>query len=261
MTAGNGAAAVSNEDLVAFVDGRLDAGRAEEVEAWLADHPKEAELVGDWRRQTELLKAALDPVAGDPVPPALTDVVRGRRRRRPAIWIAASAAAAAIIAFPLGMTLGWYLTASQMMVDRGEQLAQTGISAYRIYTAEVRHPVEVWAEEEEHLVRWLTKRLGVPVKAPDLSRNGLKLVGGRLLAEGDTPLALLMYEDETGRRFTLLVENIAKGRQTAFRYMEKNDAGAFYWVEGEVGYALTGPADRTALLQVAETVYEQLNPG
>lgn len=261
MTAGNGAAAVSNEELVAFVDGHLDGTRAAEVEAWLTAHPEEAKLVTDWRRQTGLLKAALDPVAAEPVPAALSDVVRGRRGRRPAVWIAASAAAAAIVAFPLGMALGWYLTASQMMVDKGEKLAETGISAYRVYSAEVRHPVEVWAEEEEHLVRWLTKRLGVPVKAPDLSRNGLKLVGGRLLVEEDMPQALLMYEDQTGRRFTLLVEHIADGRQTAFRYMEKNDAGAFYWVEGEVGYALTGPADRTALLQVAETVYEQLNPG
>jgi anti-sigma factor RsiW len=121
--------------------------------------------------------------------------------------------------------------------------------------------VEVWAEEEQHLVKWLTKRLGVPVKAPDLSRNGLHLVGGRLLAEREAPLALLMYEDDSGRRFTLLVEHITEARPTAFRYIEKNDAGAFYWVDGEVGYALTGPADRAALLQVAETVYEQLNPG
>jgi anti-sigma factor RsiW len=250
--------AVSNEDLLAFADGRLDPGRVAELEAWLAEHAEEAGLVEEWRQQTALLKAALDPVAAEPVPPALIDAARGRRPRR-ALWPFASAAAAAVVAFPLGMALGWYLTAAQMMLGEGERLAATGLSTYGIYTAEVRHPVEVWAEEEQHLVNWLTKRLGVPVKAPDLSRNGLKLVGGRLLVEDAAPLALLMYEDESGRRFTLLVEHVTKARPTAFRYVEKNDAGAFYWVEGEVGYALTGPADRTALLKVAETVYEQLN--
>jgi anti-sigma factor RsiW len=253
-------APVGNEDLVAYADGRLDPPRAAEVEAWLTEHPEEARQVEDWRRQTALLKAALDPVAEEPVPAALTEALE-RRRPRPAFWAVASAAAAAIVAFPLGLALGWYLTASQMMVDQGERLAETGLSTYRVYTAEVRHPVEVWADEEQHLVNWLTKRLGVTVKAPDLSKNGLKLVGGRLLVEGGAPLALLMYEDNSGRRFTLLVEHIVDGRQTAFRYVEKNDAGAFYWIEGETGYALTGPADRTALLQVAETVYEQLNPG
>jgi anti-sigma factor RsiW len=250
---------VSNEDLVAFADGRLDAARAAEVESWLAEHPDEAKEVETWRQQTALLKATLDPVIDEPVPPELTDVLRPPRPRRLA-WALAAAAAAAIVAFPLGMAFGWYLTGGRM-VGAGERLAETGISSYRIYTAEVRHPVEVWAEEEQHLVKWLTKRLGVPVKAPDLSRNGLHLVGGRLLAEREAPLALLMYEDDSGRRFTLLVEHITEARPTAFRYIEKNDAGAFYWVDGEVGYALTGPADRAALLQVAETVYEQLNPG
>ena len=252
--------AVSNEDLVAFADGRLDAGRAEEITAWLAKHPEEARQVEEWRRQTELLKTALDPVVDEPVPPALSDILY-RRRSGPAFWAAASAAAAAMIAFPLGLALGWYLTAAHMMVDKGERLAETGLSTYRVYAAEVRHPVEVWADEEQHLVNWLTKRLGVSVKAPDLSRNGLKLVGGRLHVADGAPLALLMYEDDSGRRFTLLVEHITEARPTAFRYVEKNEAGAFYWVEGEVGYALAGPPDRAALLQVAETVYEQLNPG
>jgi anti-sigma factor RsiW len=243
---------------VAFADSRLDAARAAEVEAWLAEHPDEAKQVEAWRQQTALLKAALDPVADEPVPTELTDTLRPPRPRR-LMWAMAAAAAAAIVAFPLGMALGWYLTGGRM-INAGEQLAETGLSAYRVYTAEVRHPVEVWAEEEQHLVNWLTKRIGVPVKAPDLSRNGLHLVGGRLLAEDDAPLALLMYEDNSGRRFTLLVEHIAEARPTAFRYVQKNDACAFYWVEGQIGYALIGPADRTLLLQVAETVYEQLNP-
>jgi anti-sigma factor RsiW len=251
-------APVTNADLVAFADGRLDAERTAEIEAWLAEHPDEAKQLDEWRQQTDLLKSALDPVADEPVPAVLTDVL-SRRPSRPLYWAMASAAAAAIVAFPLGLALGWYLTAARMMVDEGERLAETGLSTYRVYTAEVRHPVEVWADEEQHLVNWLTKRLGVPVKAPDLSRNGLKLVGGRLIAEDDAPLALLMYEDNSGRRFTLLVEHIVNGHQTAFRYVQKDGACAFYWIEGDIGYALTGPADRNVVLQVAETVYEQLN--
>ena len=90
-------------------------------------------------------------------------------------------------------------------------------------------------------------------------RNGLRLVGGRLLASDEKPLALLMYEDASGRRFTLLVEHITAARATAFRYVEHADAGAFYWIDGEIGYALTGPADRALLLEVAETVYEKLD--
>jgi anti-sigma factor RsiW len=43
---------------------------------------------------------------------------------------------------------------------------------------------------------------------------------------------------------------------------------AFYWIEGEYGYVVTGPADRELLQKVASATYEQLerpapakNPG
>ena len=41
----------------------------------------------------------------------------------------------------------------------------TPLGAHSVYVPEVRHPVEVRAEEE-HLVRWLTKRVGAPMCAP-----------------------------------------------------------------------------------------------
>lgn len=251
--------AVSQDDLLALVDGQLDAARAAEVEGWLAGHPEEAALVADWRRQTALLKEALDPVLDEPVPAALSDALRRRRR----LWtrVAATAAAAAIVAFPIGFATGRHAPPGVTGADPGQRLADQSLSAYHVYAAEVRHPVEVWANEEQHLVTWLTKRLGAPVKAPDLSHDGLHLVGGRLLAEDDKPQALLMYEDASGRRFTLLVERIVKGRPTAFRYVANSDAGAFYWIDGQIGYAITGPPDRIALLKVAETVYAQLDPG
>lgn len=249
---------VSEQDLLAFADGELEPARAAEVEAWLAGHPDEARQVEEWRRQTLALKAALDPVAAEPVPWRLAQLAAGRKRR----WLApvASAAAAAIIAFPLGMMLAPG-NPPQTGLEQGERLAQNGIAAHRVYAVEVRHPVEVWADEEQHLVTWLTRRLGVPVKAPDLAANGLQLVGGRLLSESGRPAALLMYEDKAGRRYTLVLERIEPARLTAFRYESRDDVGAFYWVDGETGYVLSGPADRTALLELARAVYGQINPG
>ncbi|MBC7975048.1 MAG: hypothetical protein H7138_08690 [Myxococcales bacterium] len=55
----------------------------------------------------------------------------------------------------------------------------------------MRHPVEVKAQEE-HLSRWLTRRLNVPVKLFDLWAQGFELVGGRLLPDAEGPSAQLM---------------------------------------------------------------------
>ena len=50
------------------------------------------------------------------------------------------------------------------------------IGAHSVYVPEVRHPVEVKADEE-HLVRWLTRRVGAPIRAPSLVDRGLEADG------------------------------------------------------------------------------------
>ena len=45
---------------------------------------------------------------------------------------------------------------------------------------------------------------------------------------------------------------------TGFRYFESEDANAFYWVDGAVGYALSGKLTRAELLALSETVYRGL---
>ena len=61
--------------------------------------------------------------------------------------------------------------------------------------------VEVGADQKDHLVGWLSKRVGVTLTAPDLESQGFRLIGGRLLPAGTTGMAAqFMYEDATGRR-------------------------------------------------------------
>ena len=47
---------------------------------------------------------------------------------------------------------------------------------------------------------------------------------------------------------------------TAFQYAQENSLGTFYWIDGPMGYALSGGLNREQLLAVAELVYRQLNP-
>jgi anti-sigma factor RsiW len=243
------------EDLLSYVDDRLEPNRAAEVERWLLDHPEESRKVEEWRRQTSLLKSALDPIAREPVPADLAHALR--QRRRPWVRVAMAAAIAGILAFPAGLAVGWSIwrgsTGSGL-----ESLAEAGLSAHRIYAVEVRHPVEVGADEQQHLVQWLSKRVGVSITAPDLSEAGLRLLGGRLVPANGKPGALLMYEGQSGVRFTLLIEQVSPPRMTAFRYAERDELGAFYWADGQIGCVLAGPGERTALQRVAESAYEQL---
>ena len=108
-------------------------------------------------------------------------------------------ATAAALYLALGSAGGWWLhgTATE---DGGEYAAldRRAATAHAVYTPEVRHPVEVAAEQEAHLVRWLSKRLGAPIRAPDLTEAGYELVSGRLLPGARAAAAQLMYETADG---------------------------------------------------------------
>ena len=124
-----------------------------------------------------------------------------------------------------------------------------------------RHPVEVGADQEAHLVAWLSKRLGGNLKIPTLGGFGYQLMGGRLLPGSSGPVAQFMYQDGSGQRLTLYVRNgAADSRETAFRYTQERGVSVFYWVDGRFGYALSGEMQKADLLRVANAVYQQLNP-
>ncbi|MHA1570751.1 MAG: anti-sigma factor family protein, partial [Alphaproteobacteria bacterium] len=136
---------------------------------------------------------------------------------------------------------------------------ERAIGAHLVYVAEVRHPVEVAANQEGHLVAWLSKRLGSPLRPPRLGSAGYDLVGGRLLEESGRPAAQFMYEDDAGRRVTVYVRAY-EGKDTAFKFVGEGTVSAFYWVDEPFAYALTGELPRQELLDVAHLVYTDLVP-
>ena len=63
------------------------------------------------------------------------------------------------------LLLFWFVGANNRLM----RLRSAALVAYAVYAPEVRHPVEVAATQQEHLVQWLSKRLGRPLKVPDLT--------------------------------------------------------------------------------------------
>ncbi|HEX7044456.1 MAG TPA: anti-sigma factor [Burkholderiales bacterium] len=247
---------LSNEEqLHAYVDDALAPAERAQVEMRLRAEPEAARRVEAYRRLNLLLRAALDPLLEEPVPERLQRVPT-LRERRPS-WLRHAAFAASLL---LAGAAGWFLRgAADPRPAFGDALAVQAAAAYRVYTPEVLHPVEVGAQQEEHLVGWLSKRLGAPLRAPYLGDAGYRLVGGRLLPAEERAAAQLMYEDVRGRRLTLYVAGSPEqARETSFRYAEQNGVSTFYWIEGGFGYALSGELGREELLEVAEAVYRDI---
>lgn len=248
-------APILEEDLHAYVDGLLPERRRAEVESFLADNPKEAERVRAYQKQKETLRALFDPVLDEPIPPQLLHPKR--------LWSWPVVRYAAIVAWiTLGGALGWALRgADSRKLDEPNGFARQAAIAHAVYSPEVRHPVEVGRDQEEHLVAWLSKRVGAPLKPPHLSELGFDLVGGRLLPGNRGPVAQFMYQDEKGQRLTLYVRMDPRTKgETAFRYTQEGKVGVFYWIDGPFGYALSGETKKEGLLRIANAIYYQLNP-
>lgn len=199
-----------------------------------------------------------DPVLAEPVPDRLRQ--RQRARWRPV----AVAAGWMALGLAVGVVAGWQLRAQRASVPQAEVpgFVKRAAVAHATYSPEVRHPVEVGADQEQHLVAWLSKRLGAQVRAPKLEAIGYGLVGGRLLPGENGPVAHFMYQTVQGRRITLYVRTEATAnRETAFHYAAEGNVKVFYWIDRKLGYALSS-ADigKDELLKVANTVYQQLNP-
>ena len=273
--------------LSAWLDAELDPAEQAGVDAWLREHPEQAALTRLWAADRDALRARLEPVLDEPVPPALLQTVAIAGRDAPAAnqphWRRAAVAAALVLG---GIVLGSLIGAGAVSSSpatfaalplpwRPTALAATSwphraAVAHAVYAPEVRHPVEVNVVEgsaseqkaqEEHLARWLGKRLNLPVRLYDLRPQGFELVGGRLLPDLVGPSAQLMYQNGAGQRVTLYLRRPEAGADTAFRFQREGDLNLFYWVEDGFGCALVGKLPREQLLAMANAVYRQAEPG
>ena len=146
-------------------------------------------------------------------------------------------------------------------VANAQRFAQQAAVAHAVYQPEQRHPVEVAATQQEHLVQWLSKRLGRPLTLPVLTPQGFELVGGRLLPGESGARAQFMYQNQAGQRITLYLgalNGAGAAGETAFRLHADGPVPAFYWLDQGFGHALSGPLSREALLALATAVHQQL---
>ncbi|MCF3640557.1 anti-sigma factor [Rhizobium sp. TRM95111] len=252
---------VTEDDLHAYVDGLLDAAATARVEAWLPTHAEDAALVEIWRTQNGLIRTAF---SAEPAPrPGDRDLVleagrasNARQRPRRAM------AAAAVLLFAAGAVAGAVATGILRAPDENASLTvaslpQQARSAYLIYASEVRHPVEVGANEKQHLAQWLGKRLDYDLTVPDLAGLGFSLLGGRLVPVDGQAGALFLYQNAEGKRVAIMLGRDGRNRETSFRYASDGPVETFYWIDGPIGYAVTGEVSRPVLEAIAEECYRQ----
>lgn len=229
--------AISNDDLHAYVDGALDPLARARVEAHLQQHSEDAERVGAYQRQNEALRSLADTLDRTPGGRAIH---LPRRALRSRLVHALSWAAAVAALLVLGGGSGWWAHGALDRASSKPELYQLAAGAYRLYTVQQKHPVEVWANERDHLQKWLANSLGAPFVAPELAQQGYELVGGRLLSNVSGPAALLLYEGTDKQRIVLYVAQTSAWGEGKAAFEAVGDLRTFTWKNGPLWFSLAG---------------------
>ena len=263
---------LTEDDIHALVDGQLAPGALVALQARLAHDMAAQATVQKWQQQRAAMRGLHQQILDEPLPATLLAAAHQSAASQQEVnqwWRWGGMAAGVMLAFGVGWFshMAWHGGAPSPELAQAQaarNFARQASFAHVVYSPEVRHPVEVAAVEQEHLVQWLSKRVGKPLKVPDLAPQGYELMGGRLLPGEAGARAQFMFENAAGTRITLYLGALDKSqagtdaRQTGFQFAPDGPTPSFYWVDRGFGYALAGPVPRGELMQLAEAVYRQL---
>lgn len=244
---------IGEDDLHACVDERLAPARLAELRRWLAANPAEAARVADWKAQRDLLRAALAPLAGAPLPPRLraAEIRAGLRRRRLALL---RPAAAAVVLLLLGSGAGWLARGR----PPGEPAAAPAATdppaalAHRTYAADPQRPMELLTNNPERLAAWFSRRLEAPVVVPVLAAEGYGLVGGRVLPAETGGAVLAVYQAPGRHSLTFYAALTGRSESRPMRCNDNPDGSLTYlWNDLLFEYGITAtdlPRERLRVL-------------
>ena len=239
--------------LVAYVDGELDAAATREVEALLAVSPEARQKVEVYRETAGLLRAACGehayPADAERLLPAPPCVLHRTKRRYG--WAVGAALAAGVAGFAGGGFWG------SRPPPEAQAFAEEVAEYHAVYSREVRHLVEVPAEQMDDITNWLGRRLERRLVVPDLASESLRFAGARMLVANGQPVAQLIYTRTQGLPLALCITRL--GGEAAPLRLERHGAqSTATWRDGRYAYVAVGEADEAALRSMAEQAARQL---
>jgi anti-sigma factor RsiW len=249
--------------LSAYCDGELDPQDRAAVEKYLTENHDARRVVDSINTQKQALKSAYDSVLEETVPQSLTDAINAKRTASSGWTKWAQVASVALL---LGATAGWFGATwninDRMSQNVADAFQNRALDAHIVFASDFSHAVEVSGANPVQLQNWLERRVGAKFGIPDLTSKGYGLIGGRLLAEGDKPAGLLMYEDaKTKQRLSIYFAKNDRLDNTPMRIQYRDKLMTCFWTEPDLVYALAGEQPKDEMLPLAELAHDGFEVG
>jgi anti-sigma factor RsiW len=246
---------VENWALHAYADGELEGDERKAMEQLLAQNDEARKALAAINYQKAELRKAFGAVVHEPVPQVLLTTAQKYSKRNTWSYAAMAASVALLL---IGGTAGWF-SALESGAAQNISMARRALVAHQVYASEQRHMVEVAASDQDHLQKWLSKRVGTNFQIPNLEAAGFPLLGGRLLAAENSPAGQLMYEAADKRRLTIFVAANSGGKDEAVQWSWSDKLVTCFWREGKLALAVTGEMSDAEMTALAKTIYDQMD--
>ena len=280
----------SDEALVAYLDGELDADERAHVEAWLDADPAVRDRLLALADSATLLRNAFADFVTDPVPEQLIAAARGETEAateaeivvlRPPLpslapppsgrWYIQLATAAGLFGLVVGGGVGYFgnswMTPARVPVERQLQSAalnnwlDTAAGDYKLMTSTGDALVDVPASGDNgDVIQKVSQSLPQPVRLPNLQPWGLSFKGARLVVVDGRPAAQLVYNTDNKAIGPLaLIIGSTKQPDIAPTFERRQDLNLLYWRHQGRASVLVGQSEIGYLWGIANDVAWQLD--
>jgi anti-sigma factor RsiW len=271
---------VSEEELHGFVDGDMDRGRREAVEAFLAASPGDAARVETWRRQNESIRAAFAPVETGPLPWSLP-LAPGTEGGASTGHAAGGGQAEASGSH--SWRARWFARLIGLSFASGALLAASAAYlAGRVNAPEAAPPSSEGPTPAGTNEPFVTRAMSAlrafePPRAsapspnregpgqdtaapilPSLPVEGLKLAGVRAMPGEQGQMLCVFYAKPDAGYVALCVEKAGDPGETVPRVSANFPSAAIHWRQRGANYALVGALPEARFRSLADTVHAQV---
>ena len=284
----------SDDRLVAYLDGEVDASARREIEDWLDSDPAARDKLAALAQSAALVRSAFDEVMHETVPDRLIAAARGERvsaepsakilpfRRERALggapvgrprWVGLPIAAS-LFGLLLGAAVAYLSVAKLLPGSLGDQQPAAEMAAadnlwldnaagyFKLFVAAgdgALIDVPATADPREALQK-ISQSLPQEVRLPDLKPWGLSFRGARLVVAEGRPAAQLVYttDNKAIGPLTLIIGS-SKESDIPPTLARRQDVNLLYWRHQGRAYALVGQTDVGYLWGIANDVAWQLD--
>lgn len=191
----------------------------------------------------------------EPVPSALFDSIESGTAKR----LSLSTIAIVALFVGMGISLAYAKVSGSSAPLTPTQLPANmlALSAHNTFAVDLVHPVQVKANDMEHLENWLSYRVDSRVLLAEYNNVGYALLGANIVPDGKHASSMLIYENAMQERISVFTRYYGGSHDMSNIHSDKGlDLNLLSWQENGAQHTMVSSLELKELRTIFNTHYQ-----